>query len=188
MIATLPATRRATPDDLMKVDGKADLINGEIIQAMPSGNLPGIIAGRIYRKLADYVDDHDLGLVHHDGTSCLVPELSSGRESFVPDAAFYDQDPATANMKFVSGAPEFAVEVRSENDYGWSAERQMAAKRADYFEAGTKVVWDVDPIDKVVRVYTATQPESAGVFGVGQEASAEAVLPGWKLSVAKLFA
>ena len=48
-------------------------------------------------------------------------------------------------MRFIEGPPTFAVEVRSENDYGPAAEREMAAKRADYFEAGTLVVWDVDP-------------------------------------------
>ena len=40
-------------------------------------------------------------------------------------------------MKFFQGAPVFAVEVRSEGDYGPRAEREMAAKRADYFAAGT---------------------------------------------------
>ena len=38
----------------------------------------------------------------------------------------------------------FAVEVRSENDYGPEAELALARKRADYFAAGTQVVWDVD--------------------------------------------
>jgi Uma2 family endonuclease len=188
MIAALPPTRRATPDDLMKVEGKAELINGEIVSIMPSGNIPGLVAGRIYRRLADYVEDHGLGLAHHDGTSCVVPELLNGRESFVPDVAFYDQDPADATMKFVYGAPAFAVEVRSENDYGRSAERDMAAKRADYFEAGTKIVWDVDSEAKVVRVYRTEQPETPEVFGLGQVVSAEPVLPGWNISVDRIFA
>ena len=73
------------------------------------------------------------------------------RKSFCPDTAFYvGSDPG---MKFFDGAPVFAVEVRSEGDYGPRAERQMALKRADYFAAGTLVVWDVDlPSNDVVRV------------------------------------
>jgi hypothetical protein len=43
-------------------------------------------------------------------------------------------------MRFVQGPPILAVE----EDYGPAAEDQMAAKRADYFEAGTLAVWDVD--------------------------------------------
>ena len=40
-------------------------------------------------------------------------------------------------MKFLEGAPVFAVEVRSENDYGAAAEREMAAiyRRGDTAEA-----------------------------------------------------
>jgi Uma2 family endonuclease len=47
-------------------------------------------------------------------------------------------------MRFCEGAPVFAVEIRSENDYGPVAEREMATKRADYFACGTLVVWDID--------------------------------------------
>ena len=47
-------------------------------------------------------------------------------------------------MKFAEGAPVFAVEIRSENDRGPAAEGRLATKRADYFAAGTLVVWDVD--------------------------------------------
>jgi Uma2 family endonuclease len=188
MIATLPPTRRATPDDLMKVEGKAELINGGIVHLMASGDIPGGIAFYIARKLADYAEEHDFGIVHTDGIACVVPELSSGRESFIPDAAYYHRNRRNRTMKFMQGAPEFAVEVRSENDYGRTAERDLAAKRADYFEAGTKVVWDVDPEEKVVRVYRADQPETAEVYGDGQEANAEPALPGWKLPVARIFA
>ena len=46
-------------------------------------------------------------------------------------------------MRFIEGSPDFAAEVRSENDYGDDAELEMAEKRADYFAAGTQVVWDV---------------------------------------------
>ena len=34
----------------------------------------------------------------------------------------------------------------------------MAAKRADYFEAGTKVVWDVDPEAELIQCYRARRP------------------------------
>jgi Uma2 family endonuclease len=72
------------------------------------------------------------------------------RQSFGPDAAFYfGPDPG---MRFYEGAPAFAVEVRSKNDYGPKAERHMAAKRADYFAAGTLVVWDVDLLRDCAKI------------------------------------
>jgi Uma2 family endonuclease len=60
------------------------------------------------------------------------------RRSFSPDVTFY-VGPGTGG-KFMEGAPVFAVEVRSEGDYGPQAEQEMAAKRRDYFAAGTLVV------------------------------------------------
>ena len=45
------------------------------------------------------------------------------RDSFSPDAAFYvGPDPG---MKFFEGAPVFALEVRSESDYGPAAEQAL---------------------------------------------------------------
>ena len=82
----------------------------------------------------------------------------------------------------------FAVEVRSENDYGPSAERQMAKKRADYFAAGTLVVWDVDLLSEdVIRVYRASDPERATIYLRGQIAEAEPAVPGWTMAVDDLF-
>ena len=90
-----------------------------------------------------------------------VPELPSGRESFSPDASYYVGPLPDNPMRFVEGPPTFAVEVRSENDYGNAAEEEMAAKRADYFLAGTLVVWDVDPIAECVRKYLPRLARSA---------------------------
>jgi len=59
----------------------------------------------------------------------------------------------------------FAVEVRSTDDYGPAAEKCMAAKRADYFTAGTLVVWDVDVLrEKLVRLYRASDPVSPTIY------------------------
>jgi len=91
-------------------------------------------------------------------------------------------------MKFFQGAPVFAVEVRSEGDYGPRAERELAKKRADYFAAGSLVVWDVDLLgDDVVRVYRASALEKATIYRRGETAEAEPAVPGWTMSVDDLF-
>ena len=105
----------------------------------------------------------------------MVPELSTGRESFSPDAAYYTGPAPGDAMRFVPAAPDFAAEVRSAGDYGPAAEADLAAKREEYFEAGTAVVWVVDPV-------------APTVFGAGQEADAEPAAPGWRLSVEWLMA
>jgi Uma2 family endonuclease len=90
-------------------------------------------------------------------------------------------------MKFIQGAPAFAVEVRSEEDYGPAAEMAMAAKRADYFAAGTEVVWDVDlQGQETIRAYRVSEAEPRA-FRRGELADAEPAVPGWRFPVDDLF-
>jgi Uma2 family endonuclease len=63
----------------------------------------------------------------------------------------------------------------------------MAAKRADYFAAGTLVVWDVDLLSEdVVRVHRANEPDPT-LYQHGQIAEAEPAVPGWTMAVDDLF-
>ncbi len=172
------ATTRATLDDLYRVEGKAELIAGKIHSFIGSGDLPSVVASEIAVSLRAYAKAAGKGVAYTDGIGYAVPELPSGRESFSPNAS-YHVGPRPANrMRFIEGAPVFAVEVRSENDYGEAAEGQMAAKRADYFTAGTLVLWDVDPVAETVAVYRADAPQPT-VYQRGDVAEAEPAVPGW---------
>jgi Uma2 family endonuclease len=132
--------RRATLDDLYRTPEKAELIGGRIVRFMAAGRKPSRVAGRIYRSLDEYADTTHRGTAYTGNLGFAVPELPSGRESFSPDASYYD-GPLPANpMRFIEGPPTFGAEVRSESDYGAAAETEMADKRADYFAAGTQVV------------------------------------------------
>lgn len=184
-----PATRvAATLDDLYRVEGKAELIAGRIVPLMPTGRKPSRVASRIFRSLDDHAEATGQGEAYADNTGFTVPPLSSGRQSFSPDASYF-LGPFPANeMRFLEGAPTFAVEVRSEHDYGDAAEVVMAAKRADYFEAGTAVVWDVDPINAQVRKYRGDASDHPTIFARGQMADAEPAVPGWRLAVDRIFA
>ncbi len=178
----------ATLDDLRRVEGKAELIAGRIVHVMPTGFRPGQVGGRIYRSLDDHAAITGRGVALPDNVGFVVPELASGRRSFSPDASFFFGPLPRDEMDFLDGAPTFAVEVRSEGDYGDSVEAEMAAKRADYFEAGTAVVWDVDPKSRVVKIYRDAAPDQPTVFGRGQTADAEPAIPGWRLAVDQIFA
>jgi len=175
--------RTATIEDLSHVEGKAEIVNGELVLMSPGGGLHGYAAGRIFVSLSAYADRTKAGHALPDNVGFVVN--LENRRSFCPDAAFCTQ-PLTRT--FVDGAPTFAAEVRSEEDYGPAAERGMAAKRADYFAAGTRVVWDVDTLrDQVVRAYRASDPDVPMVFHRAERAHAEPALPGWSMPVADLF-
>lgn len=106
--------------------------------------------------------------------------------SFSPDAA-YIRDTLEEIDDFVEGAPLFAVEMRSKGDYGPAKDADYAAKRADYFAAGTRVVWDVNPRERTIASYVADAPETPRIFRPGETADAEAALPGWRMAVSDIF-
>ncbi len=164
-------------------DVKAEIVGDEIRIMSPTGDMPGRAALKIVISLAQY-EGKTPGRAYGDNVGFLV-DLPN-RRSFSPDAAFY-----TGQLKggqFLDGAPSFAVEVRSEGDYGPAAEREIADKRADYFAARTLVVWDVDLLsDDVVRVYRASNPLVPTIYRRGEVAEAEPAVPGWTMPVDELF-
>jgi Uma2 family endonuclease len=174
----------ATIEDLYRVDGKAEIVNGEIVHMSPTGSRPGYAGDEIFASLREYSKRTKTGRAVGDNKTFRV--ALPHRKSFSPDAAFHVG--TDTGMKFFEGAPVFAAEVRSEGDYGARAEREMAQKRADYFAAGTRVVWDVDLLsDDVVRAYRAYDPGHPKIFRRGESADAEPAVPGWAMPVDDLF-
>ncbi|HWN98650.1 MAG TPA: Uma2 family endonuclease [Blastocatellia bacterium] len=177
----------ATIEDLYHVpeDGKAEIVNGELVLMSPTGDLPGSVALEIVVSLREHAKQTKIGRAYGDNVGFIVN--LPNRRSFSPDASFYI-GPRMGGL-FLEGAPVFAIEVRSNGDYGPRAEEKMASKRADYFAAGTLIVWDVDVLKgEVIRKYTADNPDQPTVFGRGELADAEPALPGWKMKLDDLFA
>ncbi len=177
----------ATFDDLARVEGKAELVNGKIRKMSPASDDHSSMAGAIFVSLREFALRSELGRAYGDNTGflCDLPN----RKSFSPDVSFYERHQPRGGRKFLPEPPAFAVEIRSESDYGPTAETAMAAKRADYFAAGTRAVWDVDSEGPViVRLYLASNPDSPLEFRRGEVAHAEPVLPGWRLPVDDILA
>ena len=185
-MATIASTR-ATLDDLYREKGKAELIGGMIVKLMATGRWPHRIAFRIARSLDDHANATRVGEAYTDNMGFTVPVLSSGRQSFSPDASYFAGPFPPQEMRFIEGPPTFAVEVRSESDYGDAANREYEDKRADYFEAGTLVVWDVDPVAETITCHRrGGQPPD--IFRRGNTADAEPAVPGWRMPVDALLA
>src|SRR5690349_4991641 len=107
---------KATIEDLYRVpeNGKAEIVNGELVMMSPTGGAPSYAASEIFISLREYSRRKRTGhaVADNAGFHVNLPE----RESFSPDAAFYVGP--HPGMKFFEGAPLFTVEVRSEGDYG----------------------------------------------------------------------
>lgn len=177
---------QATIEVLQQVPdhAKAEIVNGELVLMAPAGGGSGFAGDAIFVSLWQYAQRANRGVAVGDNKGFHV-DLPN-RSSFSPDAALYiGPDPG---MRYYEGAPVFAVEVRSENDYGPVAETAMSDKRADYFAAGTLVVWDVDLLSaEVIKVYRAHAPHNPDIFRRGQVADAEPAAPGWTFLVDDLF-
>jgi Uma2 family endonuclease len=169
---------------LYRERGKAEIVNGEVVRMSPTGARPGRAATNIAVSLRRHERQHGGGHAFGDNIGFLA-DLPH-RQSFCPDAAWYVG--AIDTMRFLPKAPVFAAEVRSEDDYGPAAERAMACKRAEYFAAGTEVVWDADLLSEdVVRVYRATDSATPTIYRRGEMAEAEPAVPGWQMPVDELF-
>ena len=181
---------KATIEDLYDIDEKAEIVNGEIHRLMATGRMPTYAAFQIAVSLQLHVRSSKLsGIAVPDNAGFHV--ILPNRESFSPDAAYYEGP--NSGMRFFEGTPRFAVEVRSANDYGPVAEIEMTEKRADYFAAGTEVIWDVDLLNEpIVRKYNT--PDAARptmTYRRGETADATFLLgdavPGWSMAVDDLF-
>ena len=181
-IVTESTTKRLIAE-LYTVEGKAEVVHGGIIRMSPTGARPSRAGGAVYASLR--AGEKRIGGWAYSDNVAYVIDLPN-RKSFSPDASFVvGREP---DMKFIQGAPDFAAEVRSEGDYGSEAKRELAAKRSDYFAAGTKVVWDVDLLSEdVVRKYHADSAGTPTVFRRGEHAEAEPAVPGWRFPVDELF-
>ncbi len=169
---------------LYKTEGKAEIINGEIVKFMSTGDEPSSAAFNAAISLKSYQRKTMFGRAYTDNVGYLVN--LPNRKSFSPDASFYTGN--RAGMKFLKGAPVFAIEVRSENDYGTKAEADIKQKRYDYFAAGTEIVWDVDLLSEdVIKSYHRDNPDNPKIFKHGETANAEPALPDWTISVDELF-
>ncbi len=172
-------------EELMRTEGKAEIVGGKVVKLMSTGRFPGRVAAKILLSLMIYEESNE-GFAFGDnvGFLCDLPN----RRSFSPDAAFYIGEGEENDRGFLPEPPIFAVEVRSENDYGRRAEAAITQKIRDYFAAGTLVVWDVDLRNEdVIAKFTAPDADNPQIFRRGDTADAGAAVPNWTIAVDALF-
>lgn len=180
--------KHVTLDDLMRCDGKVELFRGDIVHFQPLGAYPGLILSNLACSLFSFTGQSKIGDIYLSTIVYGVPILSSGRESFSPEMSLYSGQSPENPMSYLPGPPNFAIELTARNAEDFRSEEQLAAKRADYFEAGTLVVWEIDPLARCVCAYKNPVPQSKQVFSLGQFADAEPAIPGWRIEVDKIFA
>lgn len=183
-MATIARTQSMTADEFFDdpdVPELAELVDGEVVELTTPPPLHGWIARNVQRALDAFVTAHRLGEVFGDN----VPYMLGHEKVRVPDVSFVRTERVPGPPPPRGGwpmAPDLAVEVLS------PSERYAAVRKklADYFGAGTRQVWLVDPDDRIVEVHTmggtARQVDEAGTVDGGD------LLPDFTLAVADVFA
>jgi len=175
----------ATEADLIAVNGTGktlcELVDGLLVEK-GMGYTESLLGGAILAILRAFIIPRNLGLVSGaDGMMRLFPGLV--RE---PDVAFASWDRIPGRRRptepIAGFAPDLAIEVLSQSN----TKKEMARKRLEYFEAGVRLVWEVDTDARTVAIYEA--PEGPTVLGVKQTLNGGQVLPGFVLPLADLFA
>ena len=141
-----------TADELLRLnlpDKRTELVRGVLVVREPAGGRHGRVAMEIARHLANHVRANRLGEVYAAETGfTLFRDPDTVR---APDVAFVSTerllDPEPTGYFVI--APDLAVEVLSPGD----RPGEVLAKIADWLNAGTRLVWVVDPERRLARVY-----------------------------------
>ena len=179
-----PEPGQATEDDLIRVNDRktaiCELVDGVLVEKA-MGSFESQIAMLIGFYFHSYLSTNNLGIVLGEaGSLRILPE-----QVRVPDVSFilWDRlsDGKHSAQAVLPVAPDIAVEVLSKSN----TKAEMDRKLREYFEAGTRLVWYLDPQKRHMRVHTSLDDceiiKESGTVNGGE------VLPGFEMSLSELF-
>lgn len=180
-----PTPGRATEKDVLRIEASEnrlfELVDGVLVEKA-MGATEALLASYVVHFFWDYLRDHDLGVaLGADGMLRLRPRLVR-----IPDVSFisWDQIPSGEfpSQPIPDLYPDLAVEVLSDSNTPAEIERKLS----EYFEAGCRLAWIVDPKTHTADVYTS--PTDCQHLRSSQSLDGGDVLPGFKLPLKELFA
>lgn len=148
--------QHVTDEDLPRLprDGrKYELVDGEV-RVSAAGARHGAVCVRLTLRLGTFVAEHQLGHIFESSTGFRWPgrkpdrpyNLRSPDVSFVAAGRFPDE---REPVGFVAFAPDLAVEVLAPDD----RRRDVLEKIGEYLDAGTRLVWVIDPEHRTAAAY-----------------------------------
>jgi len=175
---SLPEHGEMTLEESLESDLEGyEYVKGELIPMPAASAEHGIVSARVFLHLGLYVRENQLGEVVTPDTGFQV-----GERVLKPDIAFL----STAHLpddlsKAFPVPPDLAIEVVSPSD----AFRRVIEKAFAYIEAGTQIVWVIEPGSKTVTVYRSET--DIKLLTREDTLSGEDVVEGFSCQVAQLF-
>jgi Uma2 family endonuclease len=178
--------QQVTADELLHMpdDGfRYELVQGELRQMNPAGNVHGRVTMSFAWRLAQHVDEHRLGTVYAAETGF---RLSSDPDTVrAPDVAFVRRASVEAVGEFEGfwpEAPDLAVQVISPGDSYSEVEEKVFA----WLDAGTKMVVVINPQQRSATVYKS--PTDITALAEAEVLAGGDIVPGFELAVREIFA
>ena len=179
-----PAPGLATERDLLEVEQveniACELIDGVLVEK-GMGYRESILATALAAMLRAFVKPRNLGIVSGpDGMLRLFPGLVR-----IPDVAFASWDRIPGRKiplePIPDLSPELVVEVLSQSN----TEAEMQRKLREYFDSGVRLVWLIDPRQRLVRVFSDGM--LTATLTAGDALTADDILSGFRLPLEELF-
>ncbi len=158
-----------------------ELVRGVLRVCELPGGVHGRLAARMAARLSQHVERHGLGTVLVEAGYVLGKEPDTVRG---PDVSFISGTrlaPDQIPDRFISGAPDLAIEILSTSSR-WPEVEEILA---DYFAGGARMVWVVEPPNRRIIVRYPDRPPK--VFTRDDVLEGEDVVPGFHLVASELF-
>ena len=166
-----------TAEELLRLnlpDKRTELVRGVLVVREPAGYRHGDVAAQLLVAIANHVNANRLGRVFAAETGFTLARNPDTVRA--PDVAFISTArlPDPPPRGFAELAPDLAVEVLSPDD----RPGEVLGKVGNWLTAGARLVWVVDPVRVLARVYRADGSES--ILGETDALRGEDVLPGFE--------
>jgi Uma2 family endonuclease len=180
----MATTRLVTAEELMAMgdDARYELLDGELVEMAPTSSYHGVIAYRLAPRVDRFEPSRELveGVTAEAGFV-----LRRNPDDLVaPDVAFvrrHRMPPPDRRGGAFELAPDIAVEIMSPSD----RPARIARKVSRYLQAGTELVWLVDPRARTVTVHQ--RGGDARVLAEHELLDGGDVIPGFQVRVGELF-
>lgn len=185
-IRLFPPPGFATLEDVEELNARKDrlceLIDGILLEKT-MGWYESALAVLIGEFLSRFVRENGLGKVLGEGgTLQLLPD-----QARIPDVCFIGwsrfPEGRLPQEPIPNLVPDLAIEVLSQSN----SPGEMEQKRRDYFEAGVRLVWYIDPSTRSAMVYT-TSDDPGTRHAENEPLTGGEILPGFSLSLVDIFA